>query len=131
MSKKVKIIIAVVIGVLILAVAGILLFTKSGVYNEKLAENDLRAMAEEFYGYYYDDNNTEKKAAKFVEQFKETGLSITLGDLKIYLEGRNSGKKYDSKNLEKCDVSKTKVTMYPKSPFGKKDIDMKIDLSCK
>jgi hypothetical protein len=130
MSKKVKIIILVIVGVLILSVAGILLLINSEGYKEKLIESELRKMAEEFYGYYYDDNNQNKKASEYLEQFKDTGLSITLGDLKIFLENRTQ-KKYDSKKLEKCDVAKTITTMYPQSPYGKKDLKIKFDISCK
>jgi len=130
MSKKLKIIILIVVAVLVLAVVGIFILINSKGYKEKLISSELRTITEEFYGYYYDDQNAESKAKDFVAQFKDTGLSISLGDMKIYLEGRTN-KKYDSKRLEKCDLAKTTSIMYPKEPFGKKDLDIKFNLSCK
>lgn len=130
MSKKAKIIIAIIIGVLIIAVAGILILINSRWFKENLIKKDLRAMTEEFYGYYYDDNSKDKKISEYLEQFKTTGLSITLGDLKVFLENRNN-KKYDSKNLEKCDVAKTKMTMYPESPYSKSDLRIEFEINCK
>jgi hypothetical protein len=130
MSKKIKIIILIVVAVLVLAVVGVFILINSKSYKEKLIASELRTMTEEFYGFYYDDQNTDSKAKEFVAQFKDTGLSISLGDMKIYLEGRTN-KKYDSKRLEKCDVAKTTSIMYPKSPFGKNDVDIKFEISCK
>lgn len=130
MKKKITIIILVIVAVLVLALVGVLILINSKGYKDKLISSDIRKMTEEFYGYYYDDNNSEKKAKDFVAQFKDSGLSINLGDLKIYLESK-TGKKYDSSRIEKCDVSKTKATIYPKEPYGKTDIDIKFDLECK
>ena len=125
-----KIIIPIAIVVLVLIVAGILTLINSKEYKEKLITSELRTMTEEFYGYYYDENNVDKKATEYLAKFKDTGLGITLGDLKIYLESRTN-KKYDSKKLEKCDVANTIVTVFPKSPYGKKDYRIEFKLSCK
>lgn len=129
MNKKKLVLICIIIGVLAIFVTGIILLIKTGWFKNKLIERDLRTMTEEFYSYYYDDNNGDKKAKEYVAQFKDSGLSISLGDLKIFLESRTN-KKYNYKNLEKCDVSKTKSIITPKKPFGKKDIDLKFELSC-
>lgn len=130
MSKKVEIIIAIVVGVLVLLGVSLLILIKTNWFKESLIKSELRKMTEEFYGYYYDDNNKDKKASEYLKQFKDTGLSITYGDLKIFLENRTQ-KKYDSKKLEKCDVAKTKMTMYPESPYGKKDLRIEFEISCK
>ena len=129
MSKKAKILIIIAVAVLML-LGVILVLIKSTVFKESLIKSELRKMTEEFYGYYYDDNNKDKKASEYLKQFKDTGLSITYGDLKIFLENRTQ-KKYDSKKLEKCDVAKTKMTMYPESPYGKKDLRIEFEISCK
>lgn len=129
MSKKAKILIIIAVAVLML-LGVILVLIKSTFFKENLIKSELRKMTEEFYGYYYDDNNKGKKASEYLKQFKDTGLSITYGDLKIFLENRTQ-KKYDSKKLEKCDVAKTKMTMYPESPYGKKDLRIEFEISCK
>ena len=129
MSKKAKILIIIAVAVLML-LGVILVLIKSTFFKENLIKSELRKMTEEFYGYYYDDNNKDKKASEYLKQFKDTGLSITYGDLKIFLENRTQ-KKYDSKKLEKCDVAKTKMTMYPESPYGKKDLRIEFEISGK
>lgn len=130
MSKKLKIIILIVVAVLVLAVVGIFILINSNGYKEKLITSELRTMTEEFYSYYYEDQNAESKAKDFVAQFKDSGLSVSLKDMKIFLEGR-TGKEYNSKRLEKCDIEKTISIMYPEKPFGKKDVSFKFNLSCK
>ena len=130
MSEKLKIIILVIIGVLIGIGVGIIVLINTKGFKEKLINRELRAMTEEFYGYYYDDYSGELSVKENMAKFKDSGLSINLGDLKIYLESR-TGKKYNSKRLEKCDVSKTRVIIYPKDPYGKKDIFLKFESSCK
>ncbi len=130
MSKRGKITIGIIAGVLILVVASILVLIRSSWYKERLMSSELRKMTEEFYGYYYDDNNQGKKASEYLKQFKDTGLSITLKDLKIFLENRTQ-KKYDSVRLEKCDIEKTTATMFPESPYGKKDLRIEFNFSCK
>lgn len=131
MSKKLIVIISVIVGVLVLALASILVLINTKGYKEKLIQSDLRKMAEEFYSYYYDENNKDKKVKEYLEKYKDSGLGITLGDLKIYLESRNQNKKYDSKRLEKCDVANTIVTVFPESPYGKKNFRLEFKISCK
>ena len=124
------IIIGIIIVILIAVVVGIILYFNSDAYKESKIQKDLKAMTMEFYGHYYDDNNKDNNGKAYVKQFSETGLSITLGDLEIYLEGRN-GSKPSYISLEKCDRAKTNVIMYPKDPYGKTDIDLKYNLKCK
>ena len=132
-KKKVNvkfIIIGIIIAVLIAVVVGIILYFNSDAYKENKIKKDLKVMTEKFYGYYYDDNNKDNNGSKYVKQFSETGLSITLGDLEIYLEGRE-GTKPSYATLEKCDRAKTNVIMYPKNPYGKTDVELEYKLECK
>lgn len=131
MNKKLIVIISVIVGVLVVALASILVLINTKGYREKLIQSDLRKMAEEFYSYYYDENNKDKKVKEYLEKYKDSGLGITLGDLKIYLKSRNKKKKYDSKRLEKCDVANTIVTVFPESPYGKKNFRLEFKISCK
>ena len=132
-KKKINvkfIIIGIIVAVLIAAVVGIIMYFNSDAYKTSKIQKDLKGMTEKFYAYYYEDNNKDNNGSKYVKQFSETGLSITLGSLEVYLEGRD-GKKPEFKSLEKCDRAKTEVIMYPKKPFGKTDIDLEYKLECK
>ena len=126
MSKKVKITLFILIGILVLLGAGIAILVNTTWFKEVLIKRELRSMTEEFYSFQYAENGKKRYAKKF----KDSGLSVSLGDMKIILESR-TGKKYDSKRLEKCDIAKTKSLIYPTDPFGKKDYRLDFILSCK
>jgi predicted SpoU family rRNA methylase len=122
MKKKKFIIILIIILVLILG--GLLFYVFSG-YNKKVtAQNRLKEITEEFYGYYYDENKESIKET--LEKFKDTGLRVSLGDMEVYINS-STEKENDFKALEKCDVDKTEVIIKPHSPYGKKDYNIKID----
>ena len=125
--KKRSIIIISLIVILVLVIGGILLIPKIfvGVNKEAYVTN----LTKEFYGYYYDENAKTTDIKKFLANYKDSGLKISLGDLEVYLNGKK-GKEGDYKLLDKCDVDKTYATIYPKSPYGKKDITVKVELSC-
>lgn len=121
-----------IIGIcLVLAIlAGILILIKSDFFKDYLKKRDLRKITNTFYDIYYDENNPDGNIKVFLSKFTKTGLTISLKDMQIIIENRtNGGTTY--KTLEKCDIENTKVTIYPKEPFDKKDIDLKFDLSCK
>ena len=130
-KKKIVLItvICVAIAALIGIIIGIFIFMKSNYFMEYKAKKDLKTMTMAFYGYYYDDNNKDNNAKKYVQDFVESGLSVNLKTLEVYLEGRN-GKKPEYKSLEKCDREKTEVIMKPKEPYGKTDIDLTYKLNC-
>lgn len=129
MKKKNVIIVSLVI-LLAAIIFGIIILVNTNIFNETIVKSDLKKITESFYGYYYDDNNKNNDIKSFLNQFKGTGLSITLGDLEIYLEAR-TGKKIEYKSLEKCDRANTKVIIYPKEPFNKSAFDLKYELNCK
>lgn len=129
MKKKKTIIITLII-LLTAIIFGIIMLVNTNTFNEAIVKSDLKKLTKSFYGYYYDDNDKNNDIKSFLTQFKGTGLSITLGDLEIYLEAR-TGKKIEYKSLEKCDRANTKVIIYPKEPFKKSDIDLKYELNCK
>ena len=118
-----------VIGIVVIgAILGFIIFVTSGT--DKRAEKRLNELGKKFYDYYYveqSDKDDKTKIATFLEKYKETGLTIRLKDLKIYLDNH---KVENYKALEKCDEEKTKVTIYPISPYGKKDRTIKTTLKC-
>ena len=126
--KKKSILIICLIVVLLLIVGGIVLVPKFLKSTNK--ESVVTKLTEEFYGYYYDENGKSTDIKQFLANYKDSGLKISLGDIEVYLNGKN-GKEGDYKALDKCDVDKTYATIYPKEPYGKKDFTVKVELSCK
>ena len=131
MSKKFKIIIGIVLGVLVLLGVGIIILINTKWYKETLIRSDLRNMVTEFYTLYYNDNNSDNKGKDFMSSHKDSGLNISLKDMKIYLESRNTNKDYNYKRLEKCNPETTTIFMYPKEPFKVDSVDFKFELDCK
>lgn len=125
--KKKSIVATIAIVLLVLVIVGILLLTK--VFNKPNKENELIKLTNEFYGYYYTEIAKNNDAEKFLKGYKDSGLKISLGDIEIYLNGKSENE-LDFSIFDKCDVDKTYSTIFPKSPYGKKDLEVKVNLSC-
>lgn len=124
---KKKIIIAIVI--LLFIIGGIIILVNSKIGREALSRRDIRKITETFYNYYYEENNYDNNIKNFLRKYINTGLTIKLGDMEAYIEEKtNGGTSY--KSLEKCDRANSKIIIYPKSPFGKTDYELKFDLKC-
>lgn len=124
-SKKNIIIVIAAILVIIL----VLLFVTRTARLEKGLEN----LGSDFYRSYYKTNEKSKdsKSLKsFLSDFKEIGIKVSLTNLEKY---NSKGNKRIIKKLKKleCDKTNTKVTIYPKSPYGINDFEIKVNLSCK
>lgn len=126
--KKKNIIVVACIIILVLIIGGILLLPK--LFNNSGKENKVKLLTREFYSYYYDEISKSNNAKDFLKNYTESGLKINLGDIEVYLDGKK-GKNGDYSLLEKCDLDKSYATIYPKSPFDKKSIDIKVNLECK
>ena len=125
--KNKKIIIAIIF--ILLIIGGILLLVNSKFGRESLSRRDIRKMTKEFYSFYYDENNSNNNIRNYLRKYINSGLTISLGDMEVYIESKsNGGTSYSS--LEKCDRANSKITIYPKSPFGKDDYELKFDLVC-
>ena len=125
-SKKVLAIIGII--VLILLIGTIIILNASKETRIKLR---IKNLAGTFYSYYYEENTDKKDKDKikvFLSNYASSGLRIKLGDMETYLDTH----KVENYNiLKKCDKDKTKITIYPKFPYEKKDYDVKIKMSCK
>jgi len=125
--KKKSIVAIIAIVLLVLVIVGILLLTK--FINKPNKENELIKLTNEFYGYYYTEIAKNNDVEKFLKGYKDSGLRISLGDIEIYLNGKSENE-LDFSVFDKCDVDKTYSTIFPKSPYGKKDLEVKVNLSC-
>ena len=126
--KKKTVITIIFIIFLVLIIGLILLVPK--LFKVQSKEGRLTELTKEFYSYYYDEIGKTNDVKKFLENYKDSGLKISLGDIEVYLDGKH-GSKGDYKLFDLCDVDKTSVTIYPKEPYTKTSIEVKPNLSCK
>ena len=85
-------------------------------------------LAKNFYeNYYYDQVGSE-----FVKGHAENGIKIDIANLARINNSDSQAILEEFKNSagENCDSTKSKVTIYPKDPYGKTDYELKIDLEC-
>lgn len=114
---------------ILVIIGGILIIVNTRLGKDARAKIDLRKMTKEFYGYYYEENNKDNDVKNFLKNYLLSGLTISLGDMEVYIEEKSSGgTKY--KSLEKCDRAKSKIIIYPEEPFSKNDYKLKFDLVC-
>ena len=131
-KKKPFIIIACILLVLLIGFVGFLIYTKITATPPKTkAENKLDELADKFYDHYYDqklEELNEEDLKAFLSTYKESGLTINIENLQLYLDNFNIE---DYSAFEKCNKSGTKVIIYPVEPYGKKDFRKSYTLNCK
>lgn len=103
----------------------------------RVARRKFEAMARQYYeGYYYQDfinASGDGEAERVFSKYAEQGLApVFLRQLLLYDKGRNQEQRkyFDGANL-KCDTNSSTVTFLPRAPFGLKDYEMRINLTCK
>ena len=133
-AKKVGKVIAIFLLIIFILALGYLVYNYfyGGTVEQKI-ERKLNKMTKSFYeDYYYDllvdSKGSKEEAINYLKQYEKIGLKISYDSLKVY---------YDQKGymnytiLKDCDENETKVLIYPKNPYGKKDYKTSFKLSCK
>lgn len=128
-----------IIKVTLLCIALVVVFVScfllAGGYfsKERKVNKSIVRLGEKFYtGFYYNkisQNQSSKAKEKFLKQFKDTGIIVSLYNLEKY---SSNGNEDNLKILEKykCDKYKTTVTIYPKSPYKENSFEMKAKIDC-
>ena len=136
MDKKKKIIIIAGAALLVIAVIVLcfVLFGNKEAKNKKELEANLVQLGVAFYeDYYYpSQEKTQKDIKEYLAKFKDNGLKINLENLsKISKTDKTLIEKMvNKKTNEKCDFSKTYVTILPEADYGKKDYKIEVKLVC-
>lgn len=122
-------ILVIIVIIAVLSLNGTIIFNKEGRLNSALTK-----AGKNFYSEFYYDQLLKEKSKKEVqtdlEKFKSIGIKVNLNSLKKY-SYENSKRSIDLLEKYNCDASESKVTIYPKSPYGKDDFTIKADLKCK
>ena len=121
-----------VLVILFIILGGLLYIYYYGGNGEQPLERKLRKMAKSFYeDYYYnlvvEDKGSKEDAIVYLSGYADSGLKISYDNLKIYYNQKNNMNYTD---LSVCNEEKTRVIIYPKSPYGNKDYEMEVELLC-
>ena len=123
-------ILAIIAGVSLLGVIVYYILTQ-----EKDADAVIDEMARKYYEevYYVDFNS--RYASTFdtkIKELEKEGLVESLFDIARNVDHPDKYRLYNSNESGiDCDLKKTYVTYYPKSPYGPTDYEMKTHLDCK
>lgn len=131
-NKKIIILVVLIIIVLV-GVGAFMLFGKRS--NEKELETSLTEMGRSFYeNFYYEQvGSSADEKTSLLSKFTTIGIKVDLENLERYNDGEFSKSIKEFKNNktnEKCNKTKTKVVIYPKSPYGKTDYKIEAELDC-
>lgn len=126
---------ALVVAVLIVVILVVLLVVFGKKSNEKELESSLNKMGASFYeNFYYEQiGSSADDRTSLLSKFSTIGIKIDLENLGRYNDGEFKKDIKEFKNSltdEKCNQTKTKVIIYPKSPYGKTDYKIETELSC-
>ena len=131
MNKKVCLIICgIVVAIAVIATTVVLILNRS---NEKELNKKLEELGISFYEDFYYDAVTKQSGTDFLAGYEQIGIKVSLDNLSRS-KGVNTEEiiKFfvNSKTKKACDKDNTKVTIYPKEPYEKKDYKVEIQLEC-
>ncbi len=133
-KKRIIIIAAISLAVVIIGVLCFVLFGNKEVKNKKELEANLVKLGAAFYeDYYYpSQEKIQKDVKEYMAKFEKTGLKINLENLsKISkIDQTLVEKMVNKKTKEKCDFEKTYISIYPQKEYGKKDYKIEVKLIC-
>ena len=95
---------------------------------EKQLNNRMGELAKNFYENYYFD----QVGSEFVKGHAENGIKIDLANLARINNSDSQSVLDEFKNTEgeACNTSTSKVTIYPKEPYGSTNYNVEVELKC-
>lgn len=134
-NKKNVIICCIVLGVIVLAAIGFLvynIFFGSEKNAQKNLEAELKEMGKDFYENFYYDLVVKDHGKEQISKFKDVGIKIDLNNLGRYKsENEEKVSKFvNPKDNKECKKEDTKVVIYPEDPFEKNNYRIETILSC-
>lgn len=137
-EKKKKMIQICAISVGIIVVFVVVLFLTKGIRlsQEEKLNKSLTKMGEEFYTeFYYSEiskDKTSTEVSEFLSKFQDVGIKVNLDNLSRYNDNTNEDEiaNFKNDNGTECNKTNTRAVIYPKSPYGKNDYTIKVELDC-
>jgi hypothetical protein len=123
-----------------IAVVVVLIFLIKGVAGgaggqEKKLTKRMEELGVSFYEdfYYKQVGSTDEARAEFVSNYAQTGIKVKLDDLARFNSEQTDAIRAEfvnKKSGESCDMTNSKVTIYPQSPYAAKDHKVEVNLVC-
>lgn len=135
-KKKMIQICAIAVGLIVVFAIVLWLTRGSNLSLEDSLSKSLKNMGEEFYTeFYYAEvtrDKTTTEISEFLSKFQDVGIKVSLDNLSRYEEGKNEKEieKFKNEKGTKCNTTSTRAIIYPKSPYGKKDYTVSVELDC-
>lgn len=122
--------IILVIGIIVLIVC----LVNKPKSNEKELKNNLKKLGSQFYTefYYPAQEKAQKDVKSFVAKFEKTGIKVNLENIAKFskIDKKLVDGMVNNVTKESCDNKNTYVIIKPKSPYGKNDFTVDVNLSC-
>ncbi len=136
-KKNIKIIIIIFISIVLVTLGTYLIIRfpfKSEPTNEEKLTKYLEEMGSDFYEEFYNKLGGDEEAKKeMLKEYSAIGIKVDLENLGVYDNKKNEEKIKEFVNHDtntECDKNKTFVSIYPTSPYGVKNYDIKVTLEC-
>lgn len=134
-SKFDKKILYLIGGVLIIIIVLIFVILKCVNNPKAKTTKSVKEMGKAFYTEYYykelSNGKSKKELSDILSKFKDKGIKISINNLSLYKSGIYKDRIESMRKDFKCDGKNTKAIIYPKSPYGKNDYKIEIELQCK
>ncbi|MCI8567887.1 MAG: hypothetical protein HFG48_01050 [Bacilli bacterium] len=119
-----------IIGLVVLIISFLLITVKRNIFDINTEKKIVRKI-EKLTGQYYTETLHDAFTLKELEKRSSSGIEIDLYALLYKLKYKKFSDFYLDNGNKKCNLTKTIITLYPKSPYGVKDytIDVKLDFS--
>lgn len=118
--------------VVVIAVIIVLIVAKPFGNKDKKVEKQLNERMTELAKNFYENYYFDQVGSEFVKGHAENGIKIDLANLARINNSDSQSvlDEFKNKDGEACNTTTTKVTIYPKDPYGKTDYELKIELDC-
>jgi hypothetical protein len=118
--------------VVVIAVIVVLIVAKPFGNKDKKVEKQLNDRMTELAKNFYENYYFDQVGSEFVKGHAENGIKIDLANLARINNSDSQSvlDEFKNKDGEACNTTTTKVTIYPKDPYGKTDYELKIELDC-
>ena len=102
---------------------------------KKMAENELQALAKDYYeNYYYDSFTADLTAEDFATAFltyHDYGFpKVYLRELLLFDDGRHANYRGYFDGQYYCNTNHTYIQIFPQPPYGKKDYTVEYKYEC-
>ncbi len=132
-SKKMNI--AVVVSVVLVLIIGITVsYSLLSDNQEKKLTAELESVGRKFYEefYYTQIGENDEERAQFLSKYSAIGIKVDLENLARTLDNKDEelAKFINKKTNQSCNLTNSKVVIYPQDPYGKTNYKIDIVLDC-